>query len=73
MPARTTSTRVLERLRASPNFAVAFTMDGRPFVAKDSEPYVKYWLSERFRILLALFSGRGGASAEDAVANATRT
>jgi len=37
-------------------------MDGRPFVAKETEPYIQYWLSERERVLLSLFSRRGGAT-----------
>jgi 2-polyprenyl-3-methyl-5-hydroxy-6-metoxy-1,4-benzoquinol methylase len=49
-------------LKASPSFALAFSMDGRPFVAKETEPYIQYWLSERERVLLSLFSRRGGAS-----------
>lgn len=56
------------RLRASPNFAQMCGFDGRPFVAKDSEPYTQYWLSERYRLLLALFSGRTGATIEKAIA-----
>lgn len=56
-----------ERLRASPNFALAFSMDGRPYVAKEVEPYIQYWLNERYRVLLALFSGRSGATPADAV------
>jgi len=68
MPAPATSAGAAERLRASPNFALTFTMDGRPYIAQDSEPYVQYWLTERYRILLGLFSGRGGASVEAAVA-----
>jgi hypothetical protein len=54
------------RLRASPSFALTFTLDGRPYIAKDTEPYIQYWLSERYRILLSLFSRRGGATAADA-------
>ena len=51
-----------ERLRASPNFVLALTMDGRPYVAQETEPYVQYWLNERYRVLLSLFSGRRGAT-----------
>jgi len=68
MPVRATSAGADERLRASPNFALTFTMDGRPYIARDSQPYVQYWLMERYRILLGLFSGRGGAGVEEAVA-----
>ena len=56
-----------QRLRVSPNFALTFTLDGRPYVAKDSEPYIQYWLTERERILLSMFAGRGGADADDAI------
>lgn len=57
-----------ERLRASPNFALAFAMDGRPYVSMEVEPYAQFWLSERERILLSLFSGRRGDTVEGAVA-----
>lgn len=56
-----------ERLRASPNFVLAFTLDGRPYVAKETEPYIQYWLTERYRILLSLFSCRGGSTVDDAI------
>ena len=56
-----------ERLRASPGFALTFTLDGRPYVAKDTEPYIQYWLSERYRILLSMFSQRRGATVDDAI------
>jgi 2-polyprenyl-3-methyl-5-hydroxy-6-metoxy-1,4-benzoquinol methylase len=56
-----------ERLRASPSFALTFTLDGRAYIAKDSEPYIQYWLSERYRMLLSMFSSRGGATADDAI------
>jgi SAM-dependent methyltransferase len=56
------------RLRASPGFALTFTLDGRPYVAKDTEPYIQYWLSERDRVVLSLFSGRHGATSDDVVA-----
>jgi ubiquinone/menaquinone biosynthesis C-methylase UbiE len=56
-----------ERLRASPSFVQALTMDGRPYVAKETEPYIQYWLTERYRILLTMFSGRGGATAGAAI------
>ena len=32
----------LERLRASPSFVLAFTMDGRPYIAKETEPYIQF-------------------------------
>ena len=57
-----------ERLRVAPGFVQAFTMDGRAYVAKDSEPYTQFWLSERERLLLAQFGRRGGATVADAAA-----
>jgi SAM-dependent methyltransferase len=56
------------RLRAAPNFVQAHTLDGRPFIAKDTEPYTQFWLSERERVLLAQFAGRRGASPDEAQA-----
>lgn len=56
------------RLRASPNFVQMLTMDGRPYIAQDTEPYVQYWLTERYRLLLTLFSGRRGRRVDDAIA-----
>jgi len=61
-----------ERLRASPNFTLAHAFDGRPYVAKDTEPYEQYWLSERDRLLLAMFSGRRGATVDEAIAGCLR-
>ena len=57
------------RLRAAPSFVQAHTLDGRPYVAKDTEPYIQFWLSERERLLLAMFSGRHGATARQATHN----
>ena len=56
-----------DRLRASPSFLLAFAMDGRPYVAKETEPYIQYWLTERYRVLLSMFSRRGGATASAAI------
>ena len=56
-----------ERLRASPNFVLAFSQDGRPYVAQETEPYIQYWLTQRYRILLSLFSGPRGATGAQAV------
>jgi 2-polyprenyl-3-methyl-5-hydroxy-6-metoxy-1,4-benzoquinol methylase len=67
MTTRTAKPSPGERLRASPNFVLAFTLDGRPYVAKETEPYIQYWLTERYRILLAMFSRRGGATAAEAI------
>jgi ubiquinone/menaquinone biosynthesis C-methylase UbiE len=61
-----------ERLRASPSFVLAFTMDGRPYIAKETEPYIQFWLSERYRALLSMFSGRHGATVGDALDSALR-
>lgn len=56
-----------ERLRVSPAFALAFSQDGRPYVAKEVEPYVQYWLNDRYRILHSLFAVRGGATMKEAI------
>ena len=67
MTARTAKSPSAERLRASPSFALTFTLDGRPYIAKETEPYIQYWLTERERILLAMFSSRRGATVAEAV------
>lgn len=72
MPPRKLSTPSEPRLRASPSFALAFTLDGRPYIAKETEPYIQYWLSERYRVLLSMFSGRHGATISQAVDDALR-
>jgi 2-polyprenyl-3-methyl-5-hydroxy-6-metoxy-1,4-benzoquinol methylase len=56
-----------ERLRASPTFALAFSLNGRPYVAQETEPYIQYWLTERYRILLSMFSARAGATTAQAI------
>ncbi len=61
-----------ERLRVSPSFALTFAMDGRPFVAKDSEPYIQYWLTERYRLLFSMFAARRGATVEEAIGSYLR-
>ena len=61
-----------QRYRASPTYALAFAMDGRPYVSKEVEPYSQFWLSERDRILLSLFSARRGATVEQAIAGYLR-
>jgi SAM-dependent methyltransferase len=63
-PARAQASEPL--LRAAPGFVQALTMQGRPFVMQDVEPYSQFWLSERERLLLALFARRGGARLSDA-------
>jgi len=63
-----------QRWRASPNFVMALSMDGRAYLAKDVEPYIQFWLSDRERMLFALFARRGGldaTSAADALLAAT--
>jgi ubiquinone/menaquinone biosynthesis C-methylase UbiE len=72
MPTANSKTVSVERLRASPNFALAHTLDGRPYVAKESEPYIQFWLSERYRIVLSMFSGRHGATLPGAIEAALR-
>jgi len=61
------------RLRMAPTFVMARTMDGRAYVAKDSEPYTQFWLAERERLLLAQFGGRSGATVEAATAGYFRS
>lgn len=61
-----TSTRA-PRLRVSPAFNLSFAMDGRPYVAKDTEPYVQYWLTDRDRLLHTMFAGRRGATVVQAI------
>ena len=56
------------RLRAAPSFVHAQALDGRPYVAKDSEPYTQFWLNERERVLLAQFAARRGARTDAAYA-----
>lgn len=60
------------RLRASPTFSLAHTLDGRPYVAQETEPYLQFWLSERYRVLWSMFAGRNGATLADAIAGALR-
>jgi len=61
-----------DRFRASPTFALAFAMDGRPYVSREVEPYTQFWLEDRDRILLSLFSGRRGETVEGAIAGYLR-
>ncbi len=56
------------KLRPAPGFVLSFSMDGRPFVAQDTEPYIQYWLSERYRVLLSLFATRRGLRVDEALA-----
>lgn len=68
MPLVRQSSRVNPRLRAAPGFVLSFSMDGRPFVAQDTEPYIQYWLTERYRVLLSLFATRRGLRVDEALA-----
>ncbi|MDB5881345.1 MAG: hypothetical protein JWP43_1223 [Ramlibacter sp.] len=67
MAAKTSTPGPGERLRVSPAFSLAFSQDGKPYVEKEVEPYVQYWLNERYRILHSLFAARGGATANEAI------
>jgi 2-polyprenyl-3-methyl-5-hydroxy-6-metoxy-1,4-benzoquinol methylase len=67
MPPRKSGPAPAERLRVSPAFALAFSQDGRPYIAKEVEPYVQYWLDERYRVLHSLFAARRGATAAEAM------
>ncbi len=58
---RATRTESTERLRASAHFVLALSVDGRPYVATETEPHLQYWLTERHRILHSLFSAPRGA------------
>jgi 2-polyprenyl-3-methyl-5-hydroxy-6-metoxy-1,4-benzoquinol methylase len=62
------ATRANPRLRASPNFVLSLALDGRAFVAQDTEPFIQYWLSDRYRVLLSLFSARRGLRVDEALA-----
>ena len=76
MTARTATSSSTDRLRVSPNFALAFALDGRPYVAKETEPYIQYWLTERYRVLHSIFARRRGATTAEAIDGyfrATRT
>ncbi len=55
-----------EKLRASPNFALSQSAEGRSFVIGEVEPYAQFWLSDRERMLFALFGRRGGMDVEAA-------
>ena len=54
-------------LRASPSFNLALTYDGRAYVVQDSEPYVQYWLTDRYRQLLSLFQCPRGTTEAAAI------
>lgn len=61
-----------ERLRNNPSFVQTSTLDGRPYIAKETEPYTQFWLTERERQLLGLFGQRRGATAAQALAGYCR-
>ena len=56
------------RLTASPNFALCLAGDGRAYVIGEVEPYPQYWLSERERLMFALFGRKGGVPVDEAAA-----
>ena len=62
-----TSPNLPERLRASPNFSLNQSMDGRCFAAGEVEPYPQFWLTERERLLFSLFGRRGGMKPGEAI------
>lgn len=55
-------------LRVSSNFALAYATDGRPYVAKDSEPYPQFWLNEHDRVLHFIFGAGEGKTTSVAMA-----
>lgn len=73
MTARAATSSSTDRLRVSPNFALAFSLDGRPYVAKETEPYIQYWLTERYRVLHSIFARRRGATTAEAIDGYFRT
>jgi SAM-dependent methyltransferase len=56
-----------ERLRVSPYFHATSDPSGRPYVAQETEPYTQYWLTDRYRLLLSMFSGRLGATPSEGI------
>jgi hypothetical protein len=68
----TSAATLAERWRASPSFVLALTLDGRPYVAKETEPYIQYWVSERERQLLNQFTQRGGSTLDAALTGYAR-
>lgn len=55
------------RLHLSPTVVLARALDGRPFVARETEPYDQFWLSDREQRLLSLFGSRRGATVRQAI------
>lgn len=64
---RTLESAAQPRLLESASFALHRMSDGRSYVARETEPYEQYWLSERERLLLALFGARRGATLDEAL------
>ncbi|MDB5579658.1 MAG: hypothetical protein JWR80_4834 [Bradyrhizobium sp.] len=56
-----------ERLRVSPTFALTFTLDGRPYIAQETEPYTQYWLNDTYRLLHSMFAARSGSTPAEAI------
>ena len=57
----------LARLRAAPTFSLGYSLDGRPFVSQEVEPYAQFWLSEQDRVLWSLFGAPRGETEEGAL------
>lgn len=53
-------------------FALAFSIEGAPYVIRECEPYDQYWLSEAERVLHSLFSAKGGRTVEQSLAEYAR-
>ncbi|MFO1117204.1 MAG: class I SAM-dependent methyltransferase [Beijerinckiaceae bacterium] len=53
-------------------FALAFSIEGAPYVIRECEPYDQYWLSEAERILHSLFSAKGGRTVEQCLSEYAR-
>ena len=60
------------KLRTSPTFSLSHSIPGACFAAGEVEPYPQYWLSERERLLFALFGRRGGMVVDEAIAMLVR-
>ena len=42
-------------------------MDGRPYIAQETEPYLQYWIDEYYRILLSMFAAPRGCRPSRAI------
>lgn len=67
MPSPHTASPAARRLVASPVFALMHAADGACFVMQEAEPYAQYWLTERERLVFALFGRKGGAGVRGVV------